>query len=644
MKIGWDIRTRVLVVALVPTLVLGLLLTALLTFSRLSDLEEALVQRGQALAKQLAAASEYGLFAGNRDALQQLANSTMVNADLQGIAILDHDGELMAVAGLQAHTSHLPQDRSQVEQVGGNMLRITEPVLYTSALEDDPYTETRGKPARTRQPTRLGEIVVLVSLEPLQARKHAQMLAAMLTLLVVLAGSGLLALLMSRSVSAPIRRIAHAVTEIGRGQLATRVPVERGGTLRRLTEGVNDMAARLSVARDDLEQRVEDATVELRARKEEAELANLAKSRFLAAASHDLRQPMHALGLFIADLARKDHVPANRLLIDRISASAEAMENLLDSLLDISKLDAGVVTANPRPFALGPLFERIAADYGPAASERGLQLRVRPTTAWIESDPLLFERILLNLIGNALRYTPRGCVMLAARRRGKRIRIEVRDSGLGIPEEQQEAVFQEFVQLDNPARDRSKGLGLGLAIVRRMVDLLGHTVTLRSAPNRGSVFAVEAAVASPVEMRDATTPLHMDLTGLVVAAIDDDSLAQQSLAGLLRAWGCFVIAADNVEQLIADMDDLEVKPDIVISDFRLPGELDGLQVIGAVRERYGARLPGLLLSGDTGPDTLRRATEYGIPLLHKPVRPARLRAAVTRLINDTGPDIISREV
>ncbi|MFT4174424.1 MAG: ATP-binding protein [Rhodocyclaceae bacterium] len=641
MNVAWDIRARVLVVALVPTAILGLLLTALLTFSRLSDLEEALIQRGQALAKQLAATSEYGLFAGNRDALAQLANSAMSNSDLQGVTILDRDGELMAVAGLQAHASRTQPGVAQVEEIGGGMLRITEPVRYTSVTEEDPYSLTSGR--TVKRPTRLGEIIVLVSLEPLQARKRSQIGAALLTLVIVLGASTGLAVFMSRSVTQPVRRVAHAVTEIGRGQLSTRVPVTGGGTLRRLAEGVNDMAARLAVARDDLQQRVDDATVELRARKEEAELANLAKSRFLAAASHDLRQPMHALGLFIADLARKEHPAADRLLIDRISASSEAMENLLDSLLDISKLDAGVVTANPRPFALGPLFERIASEYTPAAHERGLRLRVRPTTAWVESDPLLFERIIVNLVSNALRYTERGTIMLAARRRGQHVRIEVRDSGLGIPMEQQDAIFQEFVQLDNPARDRSKGLGLGLAIVRRMVELLGHSVSLRSAPGRGSAFAVEVHAARPVELRDAAAPMHLDLTGLVVAAIDDDSLAQQSLAGLLRAWGCYVVATDNVEQLFADLDEAGVKPEIIISDFRLPGPLDGLQVVEAVRRRYGATLPGLLLSGDTGPDTLRRATEDNVPLLHKPVRPARLRAAVTRLISGTALEIIGGE-
>ena len=627
---AWDIRTRVLLVALVPTTILGILLTGFLTFSRLHDLEDALTQRGQALARQLASASEFGLFAGNRDALSQLANSALSNSDLQGVSIFDRDHKLLAVAGLQAHASDKDSASLHTSQVGNNMLRIAEPVHYTAAVEDDPYTLTSGDP-RTAAPASLGEVVVLLSLEPLQSRKRAQMLAALGTLILVLTGSAGLAVWMSRSVSHPIRNIARAVTDIGRGRLDVRVPVEGKGSLRQLAEGLNEMAHRLKLSREGLEQQVSGATSELRERKEEAERANLAKSRFLAAASHDLRQPMHALGLFIADLADKEHSPDTELLIERIAASAEAMENLLDSLLDISKLDAGVVTANPRPFPLGPLFDRIAIEYTAAASERGLTLRARPSNLWIESDPLLFERILLNLVTNAIRYTPRGAVMVAARKRGNRIHIEVRDSGIGIPQEAQDSVFQEFVQLDNAARDRSKGLGLGLAIVRRLALLMDHRIRLRSQPGRGSVFSIEVRAARPVEDTRHEERAGADLVGLIVAIVDDDALAMQSLAGLLRAWGCYVVSGDSLAALQEALADNEVSPQVLISDFRLPGAHNGLEVIAALRQQFGPDLPGLLLSGDTGPEVLRQATDLGIPLLHKPVRPAKLRAAISHL-------------
>lgn len=632
MKLDWDIRTRVLIVALIPTIVLGFLLTTLLTFSRLHDLEEALAQRGQATARQLAYASEYGLFSGNREVLQRLASSALESPDVYGIAIYDSNNTLMAVAGLQVHaapgTASAPS-KADVMKIGGKLLRIVEPVHHIQSLDDDPYTVTGS--ARP-QSAILGEVVVLISRETLDSRKLNQIGTALLMLMLVLASSIALAVLMSRSVSRPIQRIAAAMSDIGSGNLATQVPLEGRGSLRQLAEGVNEMAAHLLVARGNLEQRISAATLQLRERTEEAERANLAKSRFLAAASHDLRQPMHALGLFIADLSRKEHTEDTRQLIERIAASAEAMENLLDSLLDISKLDAGVVSSNPRPFALGPLFERIGGDYGHAAKERGLRLRVRPTKLWVLSDPLLFERILINLVSNALRYTPRGAIMLTARKRGDHVLVEVRDSGLGIAPENQASIFLEFVQLDNPARDRSKGLGLGLAIVRRLADLLYHPITLRSAPGRGSVFGVMAPGAPAEAGQEPVINTELNFIGRIIAVIDDDSLAQESLVGLLRAWGCFVVASDSLPGLLDALEELEVEPEVVVSDFRLPGEHTGLDIIANLRERFGAHLPALLLSGDTGPETLRLATAQSVPLLHKPVRPSKLRAALAHLL------------
>ncbi len=634
MKLNWDIRTRVLFVALVPTIVLGLLLTALLTFSRISDLEEALNQRGRALARQLSATAEFGLFSGNRDALQRLAASALSAADLYGVAIYDRDGSLMAVAGLQVHArdsdAFLKPGSEDIRNVSSQMLRIVEPVRYSRSLDDDPYTLTGGSAGTQDQA--LGEVVVLISRDTLENRKLNQIATAFATLALVLAGSIALAVLMSRSVSTPIRRIAQAMSDIGRGNLTTRVPVEGGGSLRRLSEGVNEMAAHLAIARGNLESRISEATLQLRERTEEAERANLAKSRFLASASHDLRQPMHALGLFIADLSRKEHSPDTRMLIERIAASAEAMENLLDSLLDISKLDAGVVSSSPRGFALGPLFERIGNDYAHAAKERGLRLRVRPTSLWIHSDPLLFERILINLVGNALRYTPQGAIMLTARRRGGHALIEVRDSGVGIAQENQASIFVEFVQLDNPARDRSKGLGLGLAIVRRLADLLYHPITLRSAPGRGSVFGVMVPLADAETSKAPQGLQEQDLLGRIIVMVDDDALAQESLAGLLRAWGCFVVASDSLASALDALEEMEVEPEMVISDYRLPGPHTGLDIIARMRERFGETLPALLLSGDTGPETLQEATARKVPLLHKPVRPAKLRAALSHLL------------
>jgi signal transduction histidine kinase len=456
------------------------------------------------------------------------------------------------------------------------------------------------------------------------------------SVLLVMIGSILLATRLSRGVSVPIRQVAETVTRIGQGQLNERVPVLGGGSLATLAEGVNEMAARLAGAHDELVRKVEEATSEMRVRKEEAERANLAKSRFLAAASHDLRQPMHALGLFVSELAQHTHAPESRRLVQRIAASAEAMDNLLDSLLDISKLDAGVLQPNPRPFALQPVLERIAAEQRPAAEERELRLKARPTPCWAFTDPVLFERIITNLVSNAIRYTASGSILIACRKRGDKVRIEVRDSGVGIPKESQEIIFQEFIQLDNAERARVKGLGLGLAIVRRLAVLLGHHLELKSALGRGSVFAIEMQSAAPehnAELSDhARTP--GDLKGLHVALVDDDPLARAGMESLLRSWGCRMMSAESPEVLLKMMT-LSTSPlDLMISDYRLHGEYSGIDIINAARGKLGPGLPAILISGDTGAETLRLAQQAGIPLLHKPVRPARLRALIHRLIGN----------
>lgn len=345
---------------------------------------------------------------------------------------------------------------------------------------------------------------------------------------------------------------------------------------------------------------------------------------------------MHALGLFIAELSQHKQNSNRERLIEQISASAEAMEDLLDSLLDISKLDADVLEPSVRSFALQPIFERVAGAQQSYARERGLELRITPTDQWALSDPVLIERILGNLLSNAIRYTPAGRIMLACRKRGERLRIEVRDSGIGIPADARTIIFQEFVQLDNPERARDKGLGLGLAIVRRLTDLLGHRLDVRSRPGRGSVFAIEVPASAPVADSPESSQMRTpgDLAGIRIALVDDDPLALSAMNGLLLAWGCEVVAAHNAKTLFdLLMADGRV-PQVVICDFRLAEFGNGIKAIRAIRARFGTDLPAALITGDTGSDVLGLAHDAELPLLHKPVRPARLRALLNRLITN----------
>ncbi len=624
-KLEWGIRARVILAALLPMLALAVVLTVFYTRARLSDLEEAHAARALALARQLAAASEYAVFAGNRETLQQLANAVLAESDVVTVDITDPGGQRLAHSGRSDRA--VPPAR--------DLLRIVEPIEPSNVRLDDAF-ELGDAPVLAASGgtlPALGTVVLEVSRERLTLQRNALWLAAGASVLPVLIGSLLLATWLSRGVSGPIRNMARSVARIGQGQLSERVPDMGGGSLRLLSTGINEMAARLEAMHEDMARRIHEATAELRARKEEAEQANLAKSRFLAAASHDLRQPMHALGLFITELAQLSHAPRARHLVQKIADAAEAMENLLDSLLDISKLDAGVLHPNVRPFPLQPVFDRIAAELRESAAAKKLRLRVRPSRAWALSDAVLFERILTNLASNAIRYTHSGAVMVACRVRGATLRVEVRDSGIGIAAEAQEIIFQEFVQLDNPARVRDKGLGLGLAIVRRLTDLLDHRLSLCSAPDKGSVFSIELPAARPDSPAQEAVAERTpgDLAGWRIALLEDDPLARAGMQGLLTTWGCQVQAAASADELLAAYPPEAPRPELLISDFHLHGTADGIEAIAALRAHWGAALPAVLISGDTAAETLKRAQAAAIPLLHKPVRPARLRALLHRL-------------
>lgn len=377
-----------------------------------------------------------------------------------------------------------------------------------------------------------------------------------------------------------------------------------------------------------------DLADDLGRQKASADAANLAKSSFLAAASHDLRQPIHALGLFIGALRGRTMDAEAAELVDHIDGSVAAMDGLFASLLDISKLDAGVVAARTRPFPVMQLLDRLCREQAGEAAQKGIGIRLVQTSAVVDSDPLLLERIIRNLVSNGVRYTETGGVLVGCRRRGDSLDIEVWDTGCGIQPADQEMIFREFHQVGNPERDRTKGLGLGLAIVRRVAALLDAPVTLRSVPGRGSMFRVTvplhrgdwtAAAEAVVQQAPATR------TGLIFV-IDDEVAVRQAMASLLSSWGHRVLVFGAVEELLSDETARAVRPDMVISDYRLRDGANGIAAIRAVQGRHGDDIPGVLITGDTAPDRIAEAEASGFLLLHKPLSNARLRAAIGNLL------------
>lgn len=398
---------------------------------------------------------------------------------------------------------------------------------------------------------------------------------------------------------------------------------------------------RLRLLNEQLETRVEAATRELRLKKEEAENANYDKTRFLAAASHDLRQPMHALGLFVSELYAKLTTPEQRQVVGKVEESVDALSNLLDALLDISKLDAGVVTPNVTAFSVETLLGRIAHDYVPLAERKGLSLRVVKNRTVVSSDPILLERMLVNLVTNAIRYTPvGGRVVIGCRNQGDKLRIEVRDNGIGIPANEQQSVFREFVQLANKERDRSKGLGLGLAIVERIARLLGCEVAVCSAVNQGSTFSIlvpkrAAGVHEPeAEYSNSDASEQQgglnDLSDLDVLVVEDNPLVSKGMQGVIQSWGCRVSMAASVKEVQDVHSNADF--DLVICDYRLP-DGDGIEMADWIKMNFRTQPIFILVSGDTSPEVLQTVNEHGVHLLHKPVRPAKLRSLIQFLLN-----------
>jgi signal transduction histidine kinase len=371
----------------------------------------------------------------------------------------------------------------------------------------------------------------------------------------------------------------------------------------------------------------------------EAERASRAKSVFLASASHDLRQPLHALGLFLVSLGRTALNDKQRQLLAHIEASSGAAREMLNTLLDFSKLEAGVVKAHPIAFRMQPLLHKLEAEFAPQANARGLVYRTRDTTATVFADPALVELILRNLLTNSIRYTRKGGLLLTCRQQGRQVLVEVWDTGIGVDPDQHAAIFREFHQVGNPERDQRKGLGLGLAIVDGLARTMSTRVTLASRVGRGSVFrfglprvaSTAARSGGPHDAPARAAPCELTpLPGVRVMMIDDDPQIRIAMADLFESLQCDCLTAESQDDAVAGLDSFT--PDIIVADYRLRGNRDGLQAIAAIRAALERAVPAIVITGDTASDRLRSVHASGAALLHKPVVPHELHAAIVGLL------------
>ena len=426
-------------------------------------------------------------------------------------------------------------------------------------------------------------------------------------------------------------------------------PLPRGGYVTTFSDisHFKEIENELQLINETLEQRVlqrtqelSEAITELETAREVAENANRSKTRFLAGASHDLLQPMNAARLFVSILRQQagDEGGEQAQLVKRVDRSLGAAEELLSALLDISKLDSGMYNPDPEVISVDDLFEQLRRRFKPLAANRDLVLRVRPCGRYTFSDRTLLYRILQNFLANAIRYTEQGGVLLACQRRGDTLRLGVWDTGVGIREEDRQAIFQEFHRLDYAERLEEKGLGLGLAICDRIARMLGHRMDMRSRPGRGSRFSVTVPLASPADVaarepQAASAAEHPRLEGLAVLCVDNERDILDGMQLLLERWGCNVMLAEDLEQAVEQVH-AHGAPDMVLVDHHLANRVYGLDVMRHLEEKLGRRLPAIVITADRSPgleEEVRKA-EYG--LLRKPIKPAALRALMTNTLKN----------
>ncbi len=374
------------------------------------------------------------------------------------------------------------------------------------------------------------------------------------------------------------------------------------------------------------------------AARQEAEVANRAKTQFFAAASHDLRQPLHALGLFAEALRQKNHDVEVAHLVNSINESVDALEGLFSELLDITRIDSGGVEVHPQHFAVGDLYRKLRLHFEPLAFEKGLALRFRGAQHVAHADPLLVERIARNLVSNAIRYTPDGSVLVSCRRRDERLLLQVWDTGPGIAKDQQARVFEEFYQVPHGPRTephQRKGLGLGLAIVKRLAGLMEAPLRLRSQTGTGTVFTLEMPLGKratqAVPMPSGKGPLGITLDGRLIVVVEDEPAVLNGLQALLNGWGARIAAFDSVASCSAwaqTADTAIVKPDLLIVDYRLEHGVTGIDALAALRKRFGDAVPAIVITGSTMSALDLEAQHKDFHLLIKPVVPNKLRAMI----------------
>lgn len=624
--LGGNLQRDLIRLGVVPCAAAAIALTGWFTHSRLGTLDAAFDAEGQAVARQVAAMSDLSLYAGDLPALQNVANAALRGGQMVRVEISNNAGVYVSAGSNTASMGELRMFSAPVQVREASRASAFAPEGSTSAGETPigVVQAFRDTTAHVRERTR--SIMAGIGI-------------ALVALLVAWAWVRH----MARAVAQPLRRVSRTVSALEAGQFDARCDVAGDASsgahgpheLARLAHDINGLAERLQRNQQISEETVREATAVALQRMAEAEAAALSRARFLAAASHDLRQPLHAMGLFIDGLLPGASA-AQRPAVLRLQESAQFMAVLLDDLLEISRLDAQVLTPILAEVSLATLFDQLAARNAAQAAAARVRLVWKDRGLAVRTDAALLLRVVGNLVSNAIRHAPGGVVLVIARRvRGVPgqpiVRIEVRDNGVGIAPIHQSRIFEEFYQVANTERDRRAGFGLGLAICARIAALLGTRIALSSALSRGSTFslalpAADAVRPAPAAVEPSTT--SMPLAGLRCLVVDDDPAVLDATCTLLAQWGCTADAVATGDAALGRLAQPGQRFDAVLCDLQLPGATDGVAVIDAARALQPDAL-AVLVSGATGPDVLQRLRQLGVMLLTKPVAPAKLRALLS---------------
>lgn len=601
---GGSLVRQLTLLALIPTAAIALLVVGLSTYWQRQELHDLSIDAAKTSAMQIAHVAAEPILDGDRDALAQLAGVAARQRGIEGVRIAAADGTVLASSARQG-------------QAAGSLQTMQQPVHATSGAT-------------------VGTVSIEVGLDdvlPLH-RTHAGKVMALL--LLSLLATWLIGWRAARWIGAPIGALARAVNLLGQANKPIEVEVTADGEIGQLQRGFNTAAAALHDSQRNMHAQIEQATLALEQKNAALETAGHARALFLAAASHDLRQPLYALTLFCSAMELGEKDPTRLGRIARIQDCVGSLDHLFNELLDLSRLDAGAMQPSIEAFELDLLFDEVSRTFRMAAEERGLRLQVRKTDLWVRSDRVMLLRVLNNLVSNAVRYTQSGGVLVGARRHHDGVRIDVWDTGPGISQEHQAHVFEAFYQAQcaQAGDGARRGLGLGLATVQRLCELLALPVSLRSLPDHGSVFSVLVPPA-PAARRltlEAALDRPLDVSGLRVLVIDDEPVILEGIRLLMGNWGCDVRTAEDAEQALQAVRAWGLPPDIVISDLQLGAGRSGLDALTALARHYNAGLTPpfarLLITGETKSERLREISAARIPVLYKPVTPDQLREAM----------------